>query len=151
MHPSTNVLWNPNNERKREENKLHITPSKWTYNLSIFNFILRHSYWNNKFEIWSTSSAIKVGICLSIYIYIWSSYDKFPDFFRMGTFIDSTHMKHFVSFEVISSSCNALVVPFQQFLQLPMELLLCDHVNDLRHSIFHLLNCLITTASELRE
>ena len=21
------------------------------------------------------------------------AYDKFPDFFRMGTFIDSTHMK----------------------------------------------------------
>ena len=36
-----------------------------------------------------------------------------------------------------------------------MEVLLCEHVNDLRHSLFHLLNCLITTASkfflELRE
>ena len=32
-----------------------------------------------------------------------------------------------------------------------MEVLLCEHVNDLRHSIFHLFNCLITTASELRE
>ena len=31
-----------------------------------------------------------------------------------------------------------------------MELLLCERVNDLRHSFFHLLNCLITTASELR-
>ena len=30
-----------------------------------------------------------------------------------------------------------------------MEVLLCEHVNDLRHSLFHLLNCLITTASEL--
>ena len=27
------------------------------------------------------------------YIYIWGAYDKFPDFLRMGTFIDSTHMK----------------------------------------------------------
>ena len=27
-------------------------------------------------------------------IYIWGSLNKFPDFFRMGTFIDSTHMKH---------------------------------------------------------
>ena len=25
--------------------------------------------------------------------YIRGAYDKFPDFFRMGTFIDSTHMK----------------------------------------------------------
>ena len=32
-----------------------------------------------------------------------------------------------------------------------MEVLLCEHVNDLRHSLFHLLNCLITIASELRE
>ena len=43
------------------------------------------------------------------------------------------------------------VVPFQQLLEGPMEVLLCEHVNDLRHSLFHLLNCLITTASELRE
>ena len=28
-----------------------------------------------------------------IYIYIYGSLNKFPDFFRMGTFIDSTHMK----------------------------------------------------------
>ena len=26
-------------------------------------------------------------------MYVRSAYDKFPDFFRMGTFIDSTHMK----------------------------------------------------------
>ena len=32
-----------------------------------------------------------------------------------------------------------------------MEVLLCKLVNDLRHSLFHLLNCLITTARELRE
>ena len=32
-----------------------------------------------------------------------------------------------------------------------MEVLLCERVNDLRHSLFHLLNCLITTASVLRE
>ena len=31
-----------------------------------------------------------------------------------------------------------------------MEFLLCECVNDLRHSLFHLLNCLITTASKLR-
>ena len=30
-----------------------------------------------------------------------------------------------------------------------MEVLLCERVNDLRHSLFHLLNCLIMTASEL--
>ena len=78
------------------------------------------------------------------------SLNKFPDFFRMGTFIDSTH-ETLVPFEVISSGCNALVLPFQQLLEGPMEVLLCERVNDLHHSLFHLLNCLVTTASELRE
>ena len=59
-----------------------------------------------------------------------------------------------VPFEVISSGCNALV-PFQQLLKGSMEVILCERVNDLRHSLFHLLDCLITTASkvflELRE
>ena len=32
-----------------------------------------------------------------------------------------------------------------------MEVLLCECVNDLRHSLFHLFNYLITTASELRK
>ena len=32
-----------------------------------------------------------------------------------------------------------------------MEVLLSERVNDLSHSLFHLLNCLITTVSELRE
>ena len=32
-----------------------------------------------------------------------------------------------------------------------MEVILCECVNGLRHSLFHLLNCLITTASELRD
>ena len=78
------------------------------------------------------------------------SLNKFPDFFHMGTFIDSTHIK-LVPSEVISSGCNALVVLFQQLLEGPMEVLLCECVNVLHHSLFHLLNCLITTASELRE
>ena len=56
-----------------------------------------------------------------------------------------------VPFKVISSGCNALVVPFQQLLEVPMEILLCERVNDFRHSHFHLLNCFITTTSELRE
>ena len=48
---------NPKCERKKRR---EWTPqkSKWTYNLSIFNFIQMHSYWNDKLEIWSKSSAI---------------------------------------------------------------------------------------------
>ena len=40
------------------------------------------------------------------------AYYKFPDFFHMGTFIDSTH-ETLVLFELISFGCNAHVVPFQ--------------------------------------
>ena len=43
------------------------------------------------------------------------------------------------------------VVQFQKLLEGPMEVLLCERVNDLRHSLFHLINCLVTTAPELRE
>ena len=57
-----------------------------------------------------------------------------------------------VPFEVTSSGRNAIFGPFQKLLQGPMEVLLCELVNDLRHSLFHLFNCIITTAaSELRE
>ena len=72
--------------------------------------------------------------------------------FSSGHFYwEYTHETH----EIFSSSCNALVLLFQQLLEGPMEVLLCERVNDLCHSLFHLLNCLITTASkvfiELRE
>ena len=72
--------------------------------------------------------------CLEYYIYIRGAYDKFPDFFSYG------QLKHetLVPFEVISSSSNALAVPSQQLLEGPMEVFLCEHVNDLRHSLFHL-------------
>ena len=76
------------------------------------------------------------------------SLNKFPDFFQMATFIDSTH-ETLVPFEVIPSGCNKLFVPFQQLLERPVEVHLCERVNDLRHSLFHLLNCLITTALSL--
>ena len=89
---------------------------------------------------------VDYSVCMYIYIYIYIR----GAFFRMDTFIDSTHMKLYSPFEVISSSCNALVW-FQQLLERPMEVLLCERVNDLRHSLFHLLNCLIPTASQLRE
>ena len=36
---------------------------------------------------------INIYIYIYIYIYIRGSLNKLPDFFRMCTFIDSTHMK----------------------------------------------------------
>ena len=57
-----------------------------------------------------------------IYTYIYKYIYKFPDLFRVGTFINSTHMK------LYSSGCNALVVPFQQLLEGHMDVLLCERV-----------------------
>ena len=71
----------------------------------------------------------------------------------MGTFIDSTHMKLSSSSMYSPQAAMhlfAFVLPFQQLLEGPMDVLLYERVNDLRHSLFYLLNCLITTASELR-
>ena len=50
---------NPIMKEKKRREYIPQTPNKWTYNLSIFNFILLHSYWNDKLKIWSTCSAIK--------------------------------------------------------------------------------------------
>ena len=83
--------------------------------------------------------------------YIRGSLNKFQDFFSGVNFYWEYTHETLVSFEVISSSCNALVVSFQQLREGSKEVLLWERVNDLRHSLFHLLNSLITTASELRE
>ena len=37
--------------------------------------------------------AVVYNIYIYIYIYIRGSLNKFPDFFRVGNYIDSTHMK----------------------------------------------------------
>ena len=64
--------------------------------------------------------------------YIQRFLNKFPKFFSYGQFYwEYTHGTQ-EPFEVISSSCKALVVPFQQLLEGPMEFLF-------RHSFFHLL------------
>ena len=74
--------------------------------------------------------------------------NKFPNFFRIGTFIiDSTHMKHKAPSENLlrlQFICCTVPTTFGR----PHGSLL---VNDLRHSLFHLLNCLITRDSELWE
>ena len=67
------------------------------------------------------SMNLSLSLSIYIYIYIRSAYDKYPDVSGKGTFIHSAHRKTQVPFEVISSGYNALVVPFQQLLQGPMD------------------------------
>ena len=49
---------------------------------------------------------------------------------------------------ILRLQCTCCTVP--TILEGPMEVLLWKRVNELRHSLFHLLNCLITIASEFK-
>ena len=40
-----------------------------------------------------SSESFRFIVYLCIYIYVQGAHNKFPEFFRMGTFIDNTHMK----------------------------------------------------------
>ena len=51
----------------------------------------------------------------SFHTYIRGAYDKFPDFFRMGTFIDSTNMDscpHRSILLRLQCTCNAILTTF---------------------------------------
>ena len=83
-----------------------------------------------------------------IYIYIYEVHTiSFHTFFVRALLL----IVHTWNSSPLRSYLLRLVVPFQQLLEGPMEVLLCECVNDLRHSLFHLLSSLKTTASELRE
>ena len=111
--------------------------------LYVLNFIKVYTHTH-------THSHTHTHIYIYIYIYIRESLNKFPDIFVWALLL-IVHTWNSCPLEVISSGFNALVVRFQQLLEGPMENLLCESVNDLRLSLFNLLNCLITTVSELRE
>ena len=83
-------------------------------------------------------------ICMYIHIYIQA-------YMYINVLMIVYMFSYSLCFNIVNFIYNALMVPFQQLLQCPMEVLLCERVSDLRHSLFHLLNCLITTTSELRE
>ena len=62
----------------------------WWYSIIINSFGLLCF---SMFFILPDIFSLFTSIYIYIYIYIRGACDKFPDFFRMGTFIDSTHMK----------------------------------------------------------
>ena len=96
-----------------------------------------------------TYTHIYIYIYMYIYIYIYRSIIKKNSWvFSYRHFYWEYKHKTLVPFEEISSGCNAPLVPLQQLLEGPSKVLLCERVNDLRHSPFHL-NCLITTTSGL--
>ena len=70
--------------------------SKYCYVISIIQFL--HTVKGFQELIFNSNKSIQrySFVCTQLdgykYCYIRGEYDKFPDFFRMGTFIDSTHM-----------------------------------------------------------
>ena len=148
ISPLTRLFGREGSYPSAEEGERVLGPTDKPENfLRVVSIPYKITKWNTHTH---THTHTHIYIYIYIYIYIRGPLNKLLDFFRMGTFIDSTH-ETLVPFQVISPSCNALVVPFQQLLEGSMDVLLCERVNDLRHSLFHLLNCLITTASKLRE
>ena len=85
---------------------------------------LKESEKRDKYQdlAWESKKLLNMKVTI-----IRGAYDKFTDFFRMGTFIDRTRKKLY---------SPALVVPFQKLPEGPMEVFLCERVNDLRHSLF---------------
>ena len=61
---------------------------------------------------------------------------SFQTFFVCALLLIPHSKKTLVPFEVTSPGYNALVAPFQQLLQGPMEVLLCERVNDFRYSLW---------------
>ena len=75
------------------------------------------------------------------------SLNKFPDFFVWALLL-IVHSWNSISLRcnLLRLQCNCCAVPTTYG-----RPHVCERVNDLRHSLFYLLNCLITIASELRE
>ena len=77
------------------------------------------------------------------------AYVKFPDFFVWALLlIVNTWNSSLLRSNHLQLQCTCCTIPTTS--ERPPGIVLCEHVNDLRHSLFHL-NCLIMTASELRE
>ena len=75
---------------------------------------------------------------------------SFKIFFHMGILlIVHTWNSSPLRSNLLRLQCTSCTVPTTS--GSPMEFLLCERVNDLRHSLFYLRNCLMTTASELRK
>ena len=79
-HISYSLFW--------KQNSLSLSNDLYMYtytHIYIYNTYIRYTF--------ICYMNMPIYIYIYIYIYIRGSLNKFPDFFRMGTFIDSTHMK----------------------------------------------------------
>ena len=116
--------------------------------------IISFGLWNCE-KLWRltpyfSDTTMFLRVVVYIYIYIYEDHQIIFQTFFVWALLLRVHTWNSNPFEVISSGCNALL-PFQQILGGHMEVFLCERINNLRYSLFHLLNCLITTASEIRE
>ena len=93
---------------------------------------------------------IRWSVCMSkSHRSLRGSLNKFPEFLVWALLlIVHTWNSSLLRSNILRLQCTCCTVPITSA---SLEVLLCQRVNDLRHSLFRLLNCLITTASEVRE
>ena len=93
------------------------------------------------------------NIYIYIYIYIYINEEhtvSFQTFFVLALLlIVHTWNSSPLRSNLLRLQCTCCSVPTTS--ENSMEVLLCERINDQRHSLFHHLNCFKTTASELRE
>ena len=82
-----------------------------------------------------------------MYIHIRGSLNKFPDLWALLLIVHTWNSSPLQS-NLLRLQCTCCT-DSNNLWKVPWRVLLCEHVNNLRHSLFHLLNCLKTTASEL--
>ena len=76
------VLW-----WKQQAGNIHVCKNEIINRLKKYKCLREPIHLKLLFFIWTNSENF------FLHFYIWGSLNKFPDFFRIGTFIDSTHMK----------------------------------------------------------
>ena len=86
----TNLGISPSDKRKyiKKIQDKALTASAWTQSHHLMRALLEAMLVYKHQSLYEP-----IYIYIYIYIYIRGAYDKFPDFFRMGTFIHSTHVK----------------------------------------------------------
>ena len=80
------AMWTPpqKNSSKRDSNKLYLRIAGLEETPYMYEGIK---------YIWTMAKLQSLDLIQSCYLRVRGSLNKFPDFFRMGTFIDSTHLK----------------------------------------------------------
>ena len=65
----------------------------YVYYICICIYVYIHIYIYNVYVCVCVCVCVRVCVCVNKFLYIRGSLNRFPDFFRIGTFIDNTCIK----------------------------------------------------------